>query len=98
MTFNPHFFLFRLQVSRLLLLAGANPNYRTDVINGAPLLCVAAREGHTEIVSLLLEFDADVNGVCDHGMTALCYAAANGHLEILRMLVIKKAKVCFFFG
>ncbi len=86
-------FCLHSQVSRLLLLAGADPNFLTEVINNAPLLCVAAREGHTEIVSLLLEFDANVDAVCDRGMTALCYAAANGHLEILRMLIIKKAKV-----
>ena len=57
------------------------------------MLCVSAREGHTEMVSLLLEFDADVNEECDRGMTALSYAAANGHLEIMRMLIIKKSRV-----
>ncbi|XP_038045459.1 protein TANC1-like [Patiria miniata] len=82
-----------VKVSRLLLLAGANPNHHTDVLNSAPVLCVSAREGHTEMVSLLLEFDADVNEECDRGMTPLSYAAANGHLEILRMLIIKKSLV-----
>ncbi|XP_033624485.1 protein TANC1-like isoform X2 [Asterias rubens] len=82
-----------VKVSRLLLLAGANPNHHTDVLNSAPIMCVSAREGHTEMVSLLLEFDADVNEECDRGMTALSYAAANGHLEIMRMLIIKKSRV-----
>ena len=82
-----------MQVSRLLLLAGASPNQRTDVLNCAPVLCVAAREGHSEMVSLLLEFGANVDAECDRGMTALCHAAAGGHLEIVRMLFIKKSKV-----
>ncbi|XP_022099780.1 protein TANC1-like isoform X2 [Acanthaster planci] len=82
-----------VKVSRLLLLAGASPNHHTDVLNNAPVLCVSAREGHTEMVSLLLEFDADVNEECDRGMGPLSYASANGHLEIMRMLIIKKSLV-----
>ena len=45
------------------------------------------------MVSLLLEFGANVDAECDRGMTALCHAAAGGHLEIVRMLFIKKSKV-----
>ncbi|XP_033105680.1 protein TANC1-like isoform X2 [Anneissia japonica] len=86
-------FFPNVKVSRLLLLAGANPNQKTDVLHSAPILCISAKEGHTEMVSLLLEFDASVNSESDDGMTALCYAAAYGHLEIIRMLMIKRARV-----
>ncbi|XP_071825328.1 uncharacterized protein [Apostichopus japonicus] len=82
-----------IKVSRLLLLAGANPNQKTDVMNCAPILCVASREGHADMVSLLLEFGADVNITCDRGLSALCHAAIGGDLELLRMLLIKKAKL-----
>uniref|UniRef100_A0A3P9BQU6 Tetratricopeptide repeat, ankyrin repeat and coiled-coil containing 1 n=1 Tax=Maylandia zebra TaxID=106582 RepID=A0A3P9BQU6_9CICH len=44
--------------SRLLMLGGANVNYRTEVLNNAPVLCVQCHLGHQEIVSLLLEFGA----------------------------------------
>ena len=49
------------QVSRLLLLAGADPDARTAFLQRAPLLCVAARHGLGELVNLLLEFGANVN-------------------------------------
>ncbi|PIK60668.1 hypothetical protein BSL78_02360 [Apostichopus japonicus] len=84
--------LFPQILSRLLLLAGANPNQKTDVMNCAPILCVASREGHADMVSLLLEFWCDVNITCDRGLSALCHAAIGGDLELLRMLLIKKAK------
>ena len=56
-----HNFWLLLQVSRLVLLAGANPNSPTDFLYKAPLLCIAARQGLTEVVNLLLEFGANVN-------------------------------------
>ncbi|XP_071942974.1 protein TANC2-like isoform X2 [Antedon mediterranea] len=86
-------FFPNVKVSRLLLLAGANPNQKTDILHNAPIMCVSAKEGHTEMVSLLLEFDASVSSSSDDGMTALCYAAAFGHLDIIRMLMIKRAQV-----
>ena len=49
------------QVSRLLLLAGADPDAKTAFLQRAPLLCVAARHGLGELVNLLLEFGANVN-------------------------------------
>lgn len=78
----------------MLLLAGANPNTRTDVLSNASVLCLAAREGFTDMVSLLLEFNASVDLAGDNGMTPLCHAASQGHIEIIRMLITKDAKVC----
>uniref|UniRef100_A0A3P9BQR9 Tetratricopeptide repeat, ankyrin repeat and coiled-coil containing 1 n=1 Tax=Maylandia zebra TaxID=106582 RepID=A0A3P9BQR9_9CICH len=51
--------------SRLLMLGGANVNYRTEVLNNAPVLCVQCHLGHQEIVSLLLEFGATAAGHLD---------------------------------
>nr|XP_006813233.1 PREDICTED: protein TANC2-like [Saccoglossus kowalevskii] len=82
-----------IKVSRLLLLAGANPNIRTDVFGNAPILCVAAKEGYTEMVSLLLEFRATVDAVSEDGVTSLCFAAGSDQVEIIRMLLIKRAKI-----
>ncbi|KAM4698017.1 protein TANC1 [Rhinophrynus dorsalis] len=82
-----------VKVSRLLILAGANVNYRTEVLNNAPIQCVQAHLGHEEMVSLLLEFGALVDGVSEGGMTPLCYAAASGHMNIVSLLCKKGAKV-----
>ncbi|XP_053554307.1 protein TANC1 isoform X2 [Bombina bombina] len=82
-----------VKVSRLLILAGANVNYRTEVLNNAPVQCVQAHLGHEEMVSLLLEFGAFVDGVSESGMTPLCYAAASGYMSIVSMLCKKGAKV-----
>ncbi|XP_043930688.1 protein TANC1 isoform X2 [Protopterus annectens] len=82
-----------VKVSRLLIFGGANVNYRTEVLSNAPILCVQAHLGHEEMVSLLLEFGAAVDGASENGMTALCYASAAGHLNIVSLLVKMGAKV-----
>jgi len=84
------------QVSRLLLLAGANPNELTESLNGAPVLCIAAREGHVNLVSLCLEFGADVNSCDDSDVPALSYAACRGHVNIIHLLTIQHAKVLYY--
>ncbi|XP_067995277.1 protein TANC1 isoform X1 [Melanerpes formicivorus] len=81
-----------VKVSRLLILAGANVNYRTEVLNNAPVLCVQAHLGHEEVVTLLLEFGAAVDGTSENGMTALSYAAAAGHMNIVSLLCKRGAK------
>ncbi|KAM5279986.1 protein TANC1 isoform 2-T2 [Ctenodactylus gundi] len=82
-----------VKVSRLLILAGANVNYRTEVLNNAPILCVQSHLGHEEVVALLLEFGACLDGMSENGMTALCYAAAAGHMRLVCLLTKKGARV-----
>ncbi|XP_059418544.1 protein TANC1-like isoform X2 [Carassius carassius] len=82
-----------VKVSRLLMLGGANVNYRTEVLNNAPVLCVQAHLGHQETVSLLLEFGANVDVVSENGMSSLCYSAAAGHLELVSLLCKRGATV-----
>ncbi len=62
------------KVSRLLLLSGANANYITSCLQNAPLLQVFAHEGFEEMVSLLIEFGANVNGQNAEGTTPLMSA------------------------
>ncbi|CAG7629519.1 unnamed protein product [Allacma fusca] len=81
-----------IKVSRLLLLAGANPNERTQWRN-APLLAVCAGEGLVEMVSLLLEFGASINAMDEDGNTALHMAADNGQLDMVRVLVQQGAVI-----
>ncbi|WAR04677.1 TANC2-like protein [Mya arenaria] len=80
-------------VSRLILLSGANPNTRTQCEDNSPVLCIAAKEGFSDMVSLLLEFNANVDAVSDTGMSALCYGAACGHTDIIKMLYLRHARI-----
>ncbi|XP_056145596.1 protein TANC1 isoform X2 [Lampris incognitus] len=82
-----------VKVSRLLMLGGANVNYRTEVLNNAPVLCVQSHLGHQEMASLLLEFGASVDVVSENGMSPLCFAAAAGHLGLVVLLCKRGAKV-----
>lgn len=82
-------------MSRLLILGGANVNYRTEVLNNAPILCVQSHLGHEEMVLLLLEFGALIDGASENGMTSLCCAAAAGHMHIVSLLIKRGAKVNF---
>ncbi|XP_066468131.1 protein TANC1 isoform X2 [Tiliqua scincoides] len=82
-----------VKVSRLLILGGANVNYRTEVLNNAPILCVQTHLGHEEVILLLLEFGASIDGASENGMTPLCCAAAAGHMHIVQLLCKKGAKI-----
>lgn len=65
----------------------------TEVIGHAPILSVHAHLGHLEMVALLLEMGAPVDGTTDGGMTPLCLAAAAGHADIVSLLCKRGAKV-----
>lgn len=80
--YNPN-----MKVSRLLLLAGANPDHQTSFFGDAPLLCIAAHEGIIGMVNLLLEFGADVEKSNSQGCTPLILASIKGHYEIVQQLV-----------
>ncbi|XP_075767737.1 protein TANC2 isoform X5 [Pelodiscus sinensis] len=82
-----------IKVSRLLILGGANVNYRTEVLNNAPILCVQSHLGYAEMVALLLEFGANVDAASESGLTPLGYAAAAGYLSIVMLLCKKRAQV-----
>uniref|UniRef100_A0A3Q3EKI2 Tetratricopeptide repeat, ankyrin repeat and coiled-coil containing 1 n=1 Tax=Labrus bergylta TaxID=56723 RepID=A0A3Q3EKI2_9LABR len=82
-----------VKVSRLLMLGGANVNYRTEVLNNAPVLCVQCHLGHLEIASLLLEYGASVDVVSENGMSPLCFSAAAGHLSLVMLLCKRGAMV-----
>ncbi|XP_043955304.1 protein TANC2-like isoform X3 [Gambusia affinis] len=82
-----------IKVSRLLIMGGANVDYRTEVFKGAPLLCVHAHLGHKDVVALLLDHRAQVDAQSDDGLTALGFAAAAGHLDIVTLLSHHKAKI-----
>ena len=54
----------------------------------ATLLSLAAQEGHSEFVSLLLSRDCvDFNLKNEHDRTPLLLAASNGHFEVVKLLL-----------
>ncbi|XP_031732098.1 protein TANC2 isoform X3 [Anarrhichthys ocellatus] len=81
-----------IKVSRLLIMGGADVDFRSDVLNNAPLLCVHAHLGHSDAVALLLDLGAQVDAQSQDRLTALGFAAAAGHLDIVSMLSQHKAK------
>jgi ankyrin repeat protein len=73
----------------------SNPNLVVDEPDhcGTTALTVAVRNGHTQLVKLLLERGADVNRVSNDGISPLVDAAVNFHIDIVQMLIRKKANV-----
>ncbi|XP_061604448.1 protein TANC2 isoform X2 [Phyllopteryx taeniolatus] len=82
-----------IKVSRLLITSGADVDYRSGVLNDAPLLCVHAHLGHDDAVALLLDHGAQVDIQSHDGLTALGFAASAGHLDVITLLSQHKAKV-----
>lgn len=79
-----------LDVVKLLLAAGANPNARS--VNGTTPLYVAARFGQTAIASQLLAAGALVDGRGEGG-AALNAAAYRSPVELVELLLAKGADV-----
>ena len=60
--------------------------------NSTTPLYAAAKNGHPEVVKVLLEQQADVNVSCtDDGFTPLHAAAEKGHREVVKLLLANKA-------
>uniref|UniRef100_H2ZLS2 Uncharacterized protein n=1 Tax=Ciona savignyi TaxID=51511 RepID=H2ZLS2_CIOSA len=65
---------------------------------GASGLCVAALEGHIEIIDFLLNNGADVHFKCQQGETALFLAARNGHDQVVTRLLDAGALLVYTGG
>jgi len=75
----------------LLKQPGIDVNARNRY--GITPLQFAIKNGHTEIVAMLLDAGADVNTKNNDGHTALILASENEHTEIVAMLLEKGADV-----
>ncbi|KAJ7892419.1 ankyrin repeat-containing domain protein, partial [Mycena leptocephala] len=73
-----------LQIARLLLAHGADPNIQGGEHSTA--LQAASHAGHLQIAQLLLEGGADVNMHGERMQSALEAASNSGHTEIVELL------------
>ncbi|KAH8883154.1 hypothetical protein GQ53DRAFT_732672 [Thozetella sp. PMI_491] len=74
-----------LDTVRLLLEAGADPNFRGR--DGWSALHWAVEESHLEVVQLLLEVGVNVNAVSSYGTAPLHCAANGGRVAIVNLLL-----------
>lgn len=80
-----------IDLCRLLLTFGADPNDRTfGALEGTPLYW-AAYQGKFDLCKMLLDSGADVNAVDSDNRTPLYCAANIGHKEICRLLIERGA-------
>src|SRR5256886_15488108 len=77
-------------VVRILLVAGANPNVRSEA--NYTTLHKAAVHGNLDVVRMLLDHGADVHAVRDGGHTPLDDAKEKGHAAIADLLRAHGAK------
>ena len=69
-------------------------NYKDDTMSNNTALHVAAANGHTEIVKMLLDSGRVLlNELNEFGNTPLHYAALNGKADIVNLLLDHKADV-----
>ena len=81
-----------VELSRMLLVAGANVRATTR-INGYTPLFLAAREGNAAVVAALLDAGADAKAVSVTGSTPLMLAAGAGNVEAVQRLLDAGAEV-----
>jgi len=74
-----------IEIVRLLLEAGANPNIHKTPPIQTPLMTASAR-GHIEIVRMLLDAGAKVETLDEDGWSAIMYARAQDNMDIVEML------------
>ena len=61
---------------------------RSHLENGPDTTIIeASKNGHIEIVKVMIEKGLDINTLDDVGYTALSYAALNGYLDVVDLLI-----------
>lgn len=86
-----------LSIVKLLVKYGADPNGTEGICNQTALL-VAASNGDTEIIQVLLEAGADINHRDWNGWSALMHACSKGRADAVRLLREKGARADFRDG
>ncbi len=77
---------------RKLVSQGGNPNGK--VHDGWTPFIIAAREGKTASIAVLLDMSVDPNIFMQGGHTPISWAAYNGHADIVELLLKHGADPC----
>lgn len=77
-------------IAHLLIAHGANTRATNNWME-APPLQIAARNGHLDVLRVLLECDKDINGVRGYFGTPLHAAVSYGHLDVTEYLIMHGA-------
>ncbi|KAI2786352.1 hypothetical protein POX_g08736 [Penicillium oxalicum] len=80
------------RATEILLAHGARANGRERTRMAHPII-LAAMQGATEIVQLLLDHQANIEAEDFAGLTALQWAVRENHLDVARLLLSRKADV-----
>ena len=80
------------EIARLLVQAGANLNAKTRLGDLTPLL-LAAKNGNTTLIEILLEAGTDANNADANGTTPLMYSAGSGKADAVEVLLESGAEV-----
>lgn len=80
-------------IIKKLLDAGADSNAKAKASDGNtwPILASASAGGYTDVVELLLNRGAEINAVCEEGLTALARAIQSNHIDVTKLLLDRKA-------
>jgi len=88
-----------LDIIKLLLAKGADVNADTSKYNGCvSALWAATKNGHAEVVKVLLEHGASSTRSDSQGLTPLMCAIDKGHLEVAKVLIEHGAPVNLIQG
>ena len=77
----------RLDLVTGMLDEGGSPEKQCDDYEREQPLHIAAKNGHLEMVGLLLKRGSDANASSEHGGRPLHRAAEGGHLEVAKLLL-----------
>lgn len=77
-----------LNLVKLLLEHGANPNINTTRRPGSTPLALACQSGDLSLSKLLLEYGADPNACGNDGLTPLIRSSRVGNLEMVQLLLL----------
>jgi ankyrin repeat protein len=81
-----------VEMTQMLLYAGANVKAATRLGNYTPML-MAADQGHAKVLAALIAGGADVNAANTLGTTPLMLASASGHADAVTTLVENGAEI-----
>lgn len=80
-----------LEMAKLLVQAGASVNDCTDTPTGSSVLAWAAEGNNLQVIELLLDHGADIDGTGRNSQSALFFAAGRNRLAMAKLLLRRGA-------